>query len=144
MMDGNDSDDSIDNLLLIERAAEVVAAYVGHNTLGPSEIGGLLASVHQTLATLGKVETPVAPKEPAVAIRKSVKPDHVVCIECGNKFKSLRRHLNTHHDLSPAEYRAKWNLPPDYPMVAPDYAAERSRLAKAIGLGQLRRKAQSA
>ena len=121
---------------MIERAADIVAAYVGHNTVAHSEIASLISSVHGALKSLGTSQEPVPAQEPAVSIRRSVRPEHVVCLECGKKFRSLKRHLRTNHDLTPDGYREKWNLSSDYPMVAPEYAAERSNLAKKLGLGQ--------
>jgi predicted transcriptional regulator len=123
----------------VEMAAEIVSAYVSHNTIGVTEIPALIASVHEALAALGAGSEAAAPaQDPAVPVRTSVKPDSIACLDCGKKFKSLKRHLRTSHDLTPEEYRAKWDLKPDYPMVAPQYAAARSTLAKQIGLGQKR------
>ncbi|MEZ5776305.1 MAG: MucR family transcriptional regulator [Hyphomicrobiaceae bacterium] len=130
--------DVSENSDLIENVADIVAAYVTHNTLVASELPGLINSVHQALATAAaKGVTPVveAPT-PAVPVKRSVTPDFIICLEDGKKFKSLKRHLRTHYDLSPEEYRAKWGLPHDYPMVAPNYAEARSRLAKSMGLGR--------
>lgn len=121
---------------MIDRAADIVAAYVGHNTVAHSEIANLISSVHGALQSLSTSEPAAPQQEPAVSVRRSVRPDHVVCLECGKKFRSLKRHLRTNHDLTPEAYREKWNLSPDYPMVAPEYAAERSDLAKKLGLGQ--------
>lgn len=134
----------VDSERLVEQAAELVSAYVRHNTLGSSEVGNLLTEVHRTLVGLNEPQ-PVEPvQEPAVPIRKSIQPDHIVCLECGKKFQSLRRHLNSQHDLTPDAYRAKWNLSSGYPMVAAAYAAKRSRVARQIGLGRRDRSAQSA
>lgn len=131
---------------LVVLAADVVAAYVSNNTVAMAEIPSLIAQVHQALVATatGSVEKPVEPQAPAVSVRKSIQPDHLVCLEDGKKFKSLKRHLRTKYDLSPEEYRAKWGLPADYPMVAPNYAAARSQLAKSMGLGQQRRKTVAA
>ncbi|WP_143710278.1 MucR family transcriptional regulator [Parvibaculum lavamentivorans] len=117
--------------------AEIVSAYVGHNTLSPDEIPGLINKVFAALAGAnGIAPAPAEKLEPAVSIRKSVTPDHLICLEDGKKFKSLKRHLRTHYNLTPEQYREKWGLPRDYPMVAPNYAQARSRLAKKMGLGQ--------
>ncbi|ESR23433.1 MucR family transcriptional regulator [Lutibaculum baratangense] len=123
---------------LIELTSDVVAAYVGKNPVQQSDLPELIRSVYQALSTAasGAVEEPKVELKPAVPIKKSVTPDHIICLEDGKKFKSLKRHLRTHYDLSPEEYRAKWGLPADYPMVAPNYAAARSALAKQMGLGQ--------
>jgi predicted transcriptional regulator len=124
----------------LETAAELVAAFVSNNPLPKGELPALIQTIHDTLARLsGGVENAAPkeePKQPAVSIRKSVTPEYLICLEDGKKFKSLKRHVGT-HGLTPDQYRAKWNLPSDYPMVAPNYAAARSALAKAIGLGQL-------
>ena len=127
---------------LIELSAEIVCAYVSHNALSPTDLPKLIAEVHVALNGLHSAEMPEPVEElkPAVPVRKSVAPDYIICLEDGKKFKSLKRHLRTHYDLSPEEYREKWSLPPDYPMVAPNYAAARSALAKKMGLGQQRRR----
>jgi predicted transcriptional regulator len=131
----------------IELAADIVAAFVANNSLPIGELPALIHSVHAALVgVVGGSATPapaVEKKEPAVSIRKSITPDHLVCLDDGKKFKSLRRHLAT-LGLTPDEYRAKWGLPADYPMVAPNYAAQRSELAKRSGLGQLRKNAAPA
>jgi predicted transcriptional regulator len=123
---------------LIELSTEIVAAYVSHNALSPSDLPKLIAEVHGALRSLSSNEAPVAVEElkPAVPIRKSVAADYIICLEDGKKFKSLKRHLRTHYNLSPEEYREKWGLPADYPMVAPSYSATRSKLAKDNGLGR--------
>jgi predicted transcriptional regulator len=128
---------------IIELAAEIVAAYVSNNTVPAAELPSLIESVQQALlkAVANSVEPPKEELKPAVPVRKSITPDYIVCLEDGKKFKSLKRHLRTHYDLSPAEYREKWGLPADYPMVAPNYAAARSALAKKMGLGQKRKAA---
>ena len=118
-------------------AADIVAAYVSHNTIGMTEIPALIATVHAALSGLDNAPQPEeAPKEPAVSPRSSVKPDSIACLECGKRFKSIKRHLSSNHELTPDQYRAKWNLKHDYPMVAPEYAAARSKLAKSMGLGR--------
>lgn len=123
---------------LIDMTAEIVSAYVGHNSVGPDEIPNLIHRVFAALseAALGGSAAEEQQAEPAVPIRKSITPDYIICLEDGKKFKSLKRHLRTHYNLSPEEYREKWGLPRDYPMVAPNYAQARSRLAKKMGLGQ--------
>ncbi|GGC63319.1 MucR family transcriptional regulator [Chelatococcus reniformis] len=127
---------------LIELTADIVAAYVANNQLDGAALAAIIGSVHQSLAKLsaGAVEPPAEPQVPAVPIKKSIMPDFIVCLEDGKKFKSLKRHLRTAYDMTPEQYRAKWNLPSDYPMVAPNYAASRSALAKSMGLGQQRRR----
>lgn len=127
---------------LLEMTADIVSAYVGNNTVAASELPGLIASIHAALSQVSSdvVEAPPEPKEPAVPVRKSITPDYLICLEDGRKFKSLKRHLRTRYDMSPEEYRAKWSLPKDYPMVAPNYAKARSDLAKQMGLGQGGRK----
>jgi predicted transcriptional regulator len=131
---------------IIDLAAEIVAAFVANNSVSVAELPGLIGSVHSALtsAAAGKVEEPAPELKPAVPVKKSVTPDAIVCLEDGKAFKSLKRHLRTKYGLSPDEYRAKWGLPSDYPMVAPNYAAARSTLAKNMGLGQQRRKRGSA
>ena len=123
---------------VIEMTADIVSAYVGANTLAAAELPTLIHAIHRTLTGLSSGAEPVAtaPREPAVPIRRSITPDFLVCLEDGRKFKSLKRHLRTKYNMSLEEYRAKWNLPKDYPMVAPNYAKARSDLAKQMGLGQ--------
>ncbi len=127
---------------LITLTADIVAAHVSNNSVAVSDLPVLIANVHGALAGLGgPAEVVPEPKqEPAVSIRSSIKPDYVVCLEDGKKLKMLKRHLMTHYQMTPDQYRAKWNLPADYPMVAPNYAAARSALAKKMGLGQQRRR----
>lgn len=127
-----------DKVETIEMTAEIVAAYVENNTISTTDLPALIQSVHRALNSISTgVETvETAPKEPAVPVRRSITPDHLVCLEDGRKFKSLKRHLRTKYNLSPEDYRAKWGLPKDYPMVAPNYAKARSDLAKQMGLGQ--------
>jgi predicted transcriptional regulator len=116
--------------------AQIVAAHVSHNKLDSAEVPPLIEMVYRTLADLGKTtEEPVRP-EPAVPVRKSVFPDYVICLEDGKKLKMLKRHLKTAYNMTPDQYRAKWGLPRDYPMVAPNYAEHRSSLARKIGLGR--------
>ena len=128
---------------LLELTADIVAAYVGNNTVAQSDLPKLIANIYQSLATAPEGGVDNKPAEamelkPAVPVRKSITPDFIICLEDGKKFKSLKRHLRTHYDLSPEQYREKWGLPADYPMVAPNYAEARSSLAKKIGLGQNR------
>ena len=126
----------------IELAAEIVAAFVANNSLPIAELPALIHSVHAAMERLADGPVNTAPlvekQEPAVSVRKSVSPDFLVCLDDGKKFKSLRRHLGT-LGMTPDQYRAKWSLPSDYPMVAPNYAAARSEMAKRIGLGQVRK-----
>ena len=125
---------------LIALTADIVAAHVGNNNIDVADIPTLIHSVHGALAKLGSpAEAPAPRAEPAVPVRSSVKPDYIVCLEDGRKLKMLKRHLMTHYNLTPDQYRAKWNLPADYPMVAPNYAEQRRSLAKQIGLGTQRR-----
>lgn len=123
---------------LVELSAEIVSAYVAHNAMNSADLPKFIGEVHAALKRLGAMEEPEAARElrPAVAVRKSITPDYIICLEDGMKFKSLKRHLRTHFDMSPEEYRDKWGLPVDYPMVAPNYSATRSRLAKDNGLGR--------
>jgi predicted transcriptional regulator len=131
-----------DKVEVIEHVTDIVSAYVGNNVVAPGELPTLIQRVHQALAGLSDGALPdAAPKEPAVALKKSVTPDYIICLEDGRKFKSLKRHLRTKYNLTPEEYRAKWGLANDYPMVAPNYARARSDLAKQMGLGQGGRKA---
>ena len=135
------SDSAANNL--IELAADIVSAYVSNNTVTAHDLTALIGDVYAALqrTSAGIVAEPLPePLKPAVPVKKSVTPDYIVCLEDGKKFKSLKRHLRTHYDLSPEEYRDKWGLPADYPMVAPNYAAARSALAKKMGLGQQRRR----
>ncbi|MER9227020.1 MucR family transcriptional regulator [Mesorhizobium sp. M0664] len=122
---------------LISITADIVSAYVSNNPLPVGELPKLIEDVYVALQGVGTPVAPTAAKlEPAVSIKKSVSPDFIICLEDGKKFKSLKRHIGTHYNLSPDEYRQKWNLPSDYPMVAPNYAATRSALAKSTGLGR--------
>ena len=121
--------------------ADIVSAYVSANQIPPHDIPGLIRTVHSSLREIsngGAVSTETS-QEPAISVKKSVTPDYVICLEDGKKFKSLKRHLRTRYNLTPDEYRAKWGLPHDYPMVAPNYAKERSNLAKRMGLGHARK-----
>ncbi len=123
---------------LVETTAKIVTAYVSNNRLMPSDLPTLINAVFQTVAGVngGGHSHPSEPLKPVVSIKRSVTDEYIICLEDGKKFKSLKRHLRTSYGLSPEQYRAKWGLPADYPMVAPAYAAQRSKLAKAIGLGR--------
>ena len=132
-----------ETLNYIELAAEIVSAYVSNNSVPASDLPGLLNDVHSALVRVSAGAAPAVPEaaKPAVPPKKSVTNDYIVCLEDGRKFKSLKRHLRTQYNMSPEQYREKWSLPPDYPMVAPAYAKARSALAKQMGLGQQRRRA---
>jgi len=123
---------------IIEMTADIVSAYVGNNMVTAGDLPTLIQSIHKALAgvTSGVEVVEAAPKEPAVPVKRSITPGFLICLEDGRKFKSLKRHLRTKYNISPEDYRAKWGLPKDYPMVAPDYAKARSELAKQMGLGQ--------
>ncbi|WP_421724280.1 MucR family transcriptional regulator [Bauldia sp.] len=135
-------DDQTADADLIDLAAEIVSAYVTNNPVPAQELPVLISEVHRALSSThqGMNQPEPEPPKPAVNPKKSVFPDYIICLEDGKKFKSLKRHLRTHYDLSPEEYREKWGLAADYPMVAPNYAAARSALAKKMGLGQQRRR----
>ena len=126
----------------IALTASIVSAYVSNNTVSSAELPALIGQVHSALARVsaGQGELAGEPPKPAVSLKRSVTPDHIVCLEDGKKFKSLKRHLRTQYNMTPEQYREKWGLPADYPMVAPNYAAARSNLAKQMGLGQQRRR----
>jgi len=126
----------------LQLTANIVSAYVSNNTVASAEIPNLIAQVYSALMRISSGQTvpPAEPLKPAVAIKRSVTPEYIVCLEDGKKFKSLKRHLRTQYGITPEQYREKWGLPPDYPMVAPNYAEARSQLAKQMGLGQQRRR----
>jgi len=127
---------------VIGLTARIVAAYVSNNAVAAGEIPGLISQVHAALLRVSSGQETVqaeAPR-PAIAVKRSISADYIVCLEDGKKFKSLKRHLRTQYNMTPEQYREKWGLPPDYPMVAPNYAEERSKLAKQMGLGQQRRR----
>ena len=131
--------DSQPDLTVVEMAAEIVSAYVRNNSVPVSELPTLLQSVHDSLGSIlngSKPEAVKEPPQPKVPVKKSVTNDYIVCLEDGKRFKSLKRHLHSEHGLSPQDYRDKWGLPKDYPMVAPAYADARSNLAKTMGLGR--------
>ncbi|AMG75468.1 MULTISPECIES: MucR family transcriptional regulator [Sphingopyxis] len=129
------SDQADTNEMLVTLTADIVAAHVSNNSVAISDLAMLINNVHAALSGLGTQPEPEEKPVPAVSIRASVKPDHIVCLEDGRKLKMLRRHLMTHYGMTPDDYRAKWGLPADYPMVAPSYAEKRRALAKEIGLG---------
>ena len=136
MSDGKDSGP------FIGLTANIVSAYVSNNPVAAGDIPALINQVHAALMRVSSGQGDVSgePLRPAVTIKKSITPEHIVCLEDGKKFKSLKRHLRTQYNMTPEQYREKWNLPLDYPMVAPNYAAARSQLAKQMGLGQQRRR----
>ncbi|MBO9463277.1 MucR family transcriptional regulator (plasmid) [Labrenzia sp. 5N] len=122
----------------VDLTADIVSAYVSNNTIASGDLAALIATVHSALVSAAQTAQEPAAEElvPAVPVKKSVLGDYIICLEDGKRFKSLKRHLRTHFDMTPEDYRAKWNLPADYPMVAPNYAAARSDLARKMGLGQ--------
>ncbi len=134
--------DAPDQTNYIGLTAEIVSAYVSNNTVASADIPALINQVHAALLRVSSGETPASSEamRPAVPVKRSINPDYIVCLEDGKKFKSLKRHLRTQYDMTPEQYREKWGLPHDYPMVAPNYAAARSHLAKQMGLGQQRRR----
>jgi len=136
--------DAIENESYIELAADIVSAYVSNNSISANDLPALIGDVYSALQRVskGEVEPVVEPLKPAVSVKKSVSPEFIVCLEDGKKFKSLKRHLRTQYNMTPEQYREKWGLPSDYPMVAPNYAAARSALAKQMGLGQQRRRSR--
>jgi len=123
---------------LITLTSDIVAAHVSNNSVAPNDLAGLISNVYNALAGLGQetVVTSSEPPKPAVSVRSSVKPDKIVCLDCGMELKMLKRHLMTHHGMTPEDYRARWSLPNDYPLVAPNYASTRRELAVKIGLGR--------
>jgi predicted transcriptional regulator len=129
------------NETLITLTADIVSAHVSNNSVAVNDLPTLIQNVHGALTGLGtKLEEPETRPEPAVSVRSSIKPDYIVCLEDGKKLKMLKRHLMTHYQMTPDEYRTKWGLAADYPMVAPNYAEQRRDLAKKIGLGTKRRR----
>jgi predicted transcriptional regulator len=126
----------------LDLTAEIVSAYLSNNTTPASEIPALISQVHAALLRVssGRGELPSEPTKPAVPVKKSMTADYLICLEDGKRFKSLNRHLRSQYNMSPEQYRDKWKLPADYPMVAPNYAVTRSQLAKNMGLGQQRRR----
>ena len=138
-MSENAAPENIAKEQLLEMTTEIVSAYVGNNTIAAGELNELIVSIHDSLhnLTTGGVEVEPEPIKPAVPVRRSVTPDYLICLEDGKRLKMLKRHLRTTYGLSPDDYRAKWGLPADYPMVAPNYAQQRSEFAKKIGLGKV-------
>jgi len=134
--------DDPENPNFIGLTANIVSAYVSNNTVTANDIPGLINQIHAALlrVTTGQSEASTEPLKPAVPIKRSITPEHIICLEDGKKFKSLKRHLRTQYNMTPEQYREKWGLAADYPMVAPNYAAARSQLAKQMGLGQQRRR----
>lgn len=134
-------EENTEKCALVELTSEIISAYVSNNTIVPADVPGMIDDVYDALSkSAAKSTMPIKEElKPAISIKKSITPDFIVCLEDGKKFKSLKRHLRTHYNLSPEEYREKWGLPHDYPMVAPNYAAARSELAKKMGLGQRRK-----
>ena len=126
----------------IELAADIVSAYVSNNSVPSGDLPSLINDVHLALVKVAgnASEAPAEAPKPAIPVKKSITPDFIVCLEDGKKFKSLKRHLRTQYNMTPEQYRERWGLPADYPMVAPNYAKARSQLAKQMGLGQQRRK----
>jgi predicted transcriptional regulator len=136
-------DDATDDTTnYIGLTAEIVSAYVSNNMVASADIPALINQVHSALLRVssGETQPSTEPLKPAVPVKRSINPDFIVCLEDGKKFKSLKRHLRTQYGMTPEQYREKWSLPADYPMVAPNYAAARSQLAKQMGLGQQRRR----
>jgi len=138
----NPMSDTTSPTQFIALTADIVSAYVSNNTVPASDIPNLINQVHLALLRVsgGQNETQPEPLKPAISVKKSITPEYIVCLEDGKKFKSLKRHLRTQYNMTPEQYREKWQLPTDYPMVAPNYAAARSQLAKQMGLGQQRRR----
>ena len=137
----SDLENGEDTLLTL--TADIVAAHVSNNSVAVNDLPNLIQNVHQALSGISKASSaPEARPEPKVSIRASVKPDYIVCLEHGKKLKMLKRHLMTHYNMTPDQYRQKWGLSADYPMVAPNYAEQRRTLAKSIGLGTKRRRSR--
>lgn len=130
--------ENVPNSELIRMTSSIVAAYLSNNPLPTSQISEIISVTHNALKQLnsGEANKPVEPQKPAISVRRSVTPEYIVCLEDGKKLKMLKRHLRTAYQMTPEEYRTKWGLPSDYPMVAPNYAAQRSEFAKKIGLGK--------
>jgi len=131
-------EENLDSSELLRMTTDVVSAYLGNNTVAASQISEVISTVHEALSRLNteQNEPEAEPAKPAVPIRRSITPEYIVCLEDGKRLKMLKRHLRTTYNMTPEEYRAKWGLPADYPMVAPNYAAQRSEFAKKIGLGR--------
>lgn len=135
--------EKIEKLELLALTTDIVTSHLSRNTMETSEISGLIREVYSTLANVGSTEAVTDRPQPAISIRKSVQPDYIICLEDGKKLKMLKRHLKTAYNMTPEEYRQRWGLPSDYPMVAPNYASQRRNLAKKIGLGTKRKKTAS-
>jgi predicted transcriptional regulator len=129
---------TIDQNAVLRMAVDIVSAYVGNNTVAPDQVPNVISSVFTSLSSLDGSEgnRNTEPLKPAISIKRSINPDYIVCLEDGKKLKMLKRHLRAAYNMTPDEYRKKWNLPTDYPMVAPNYASQRSEFAKKIGLGR--------
>jgi predicted transcriptional regulator len=139
------SDNEVAEDTLLTLTADIVAAHVSNNSVAVNDLPNLIQNVHQALTGISATSSVAEAKpEPKVSIRSSVKPDFISCLECGKKQKMLKRHLMTNHEMTPADYRQKWGLSSDYPMVAPNYAEQRRTLAKSIGLGTKRRRSRKA
>lgn len=121
---------------IIEFTSDIVSAYISNNPIPSGELAGLIRDVHSVLLSLSEADAAAEEQKPAISVKKSITDDFLICLEDGKKFKSLKRHLRSKYGMSPDEYRAKWGLPYDYPMVAPSYARKRSELAKKMGLGK--------
>ena len=135
--------EKIEKLELLALTTDIVTSHLSRNPVSTGEISSLISDVYKTLSTIGEAAEEEDKPEPVVAIRKSVNPDYIICLEDGKKLKMLKRRLKTSYDMTPDEYRERWGLPSDYPMVAPNYAEQRRNLAKKIGLGTRRKKAKS-
>lgn len=133
--------EDIDKLELLALTTDIVTSHLSRNPIDPNEIPRLIKDIYSTLATIGEADPEMEKPQPAVSIRKSIHPDYIVCLEDGKKLKMLKRHLKTSYDMTPDDYRQRWGLPADYPMVAPNYAIQRRELAKKIGLGTRRKRA---
>lgn len=145
-MSDKTASDTSSNERLLTLASQIISAYVGNNTVSASDLPSVMSSVYQNLTRLGTTAAaaPEARPDPAVPVRRSVTPEYIICLEDGKKLKMLKRHLKTAYNMTPDQYRERWGLPVDYPMVAPNYAKQRSKLAKQIGLGTSRRTAKKA
>lgn len=135
--------EKIEKMELLALTTDIVTSHLSRNPVDASDISGLIKDVYATLSTVGAAEPDADRPQPAVSIRKSIHPDYIVCLEDGKKLKMLKRHLKTSYDMTPDDYRQRWGLPSDYPMVAPNYANQRRDLAKKIGLGTRRKKASA-
>jgi predicted transcriptional regulator len=133
--------EDIDKLELLALTTDIVTSHLSRNSIDSNEIPRLIKDIYSTLATIGEADPETDKPQPAVSIRKSIHPDYIVCLEDGKKLKMLKRHLKTSYDMTPEDYRQRWGLPADYPMVAPNYAIQRRELAKKIGLGTRRKRA---